>query len=459
MASPLPAHPARWIFAQPPGLSGTLSGWQVGDTIDFVSTSVSSATISGSTLTITVSGGATYSYQLAGQEANTSASLQSDSTGGTDVFLTSTSQTQVLSSAYTVTSGQSVSNVTVVNGGDLILSGGTASDTTVSSGGRLDVLSGGVADPTVIYSGGLEVVSAGGTDTGAQISGGEQDVYGSAVGVTIFAGYQSFTAARPATRRSTPAAFRWLTQRPTTQRSIAAASNSFSAARQSAPSSAAAAMSTSNPAALTVGAQISGGEQDVYGTASSATVFTGSQVVEAGGVASDTTVSGGGEQEVYGTASGTTVDDGSENYNFAQQVVESGGTATDTTISGIYQGQIVYGTAIGTTVSGGDEEGVYAGGTTIGTIVRSSYEVVEPGGTASGTTLSGGQLQVDGAGPRVHAGGTTIGTIVGSGGLESSLRATLVAPQRAARSSTVPVHSWSRARRAAPRSTAVASKK
>ena len=54
---------------QPQGLSGTISGWQVGDVIDFVSTSVTSAGISGSTLTVTVSGGSAFTYQLAGQEA------------------------------------------------------------------------------------------------------------------------------------------------------------------------------------------------------------------------------------------------------------------------------------------------------------------------------------------------------------------------------------------------------
>ena len=44
-------------LAQPQGLTGTLSGWQIGDVIDFVSTSVTSAAISGATLTVTVSGG------------------------------------------------------------------------------------------------------------------------------------------------------------------------------------------------------------------------------------------------------------------------------------------------------------------------------------------------------------------------------------------------------------------
>jgi autotransporter passenger strand-loop-strand repeat protein len=43
-----------------------------------------------------------------------------------------------------------------------------------------------------------------------------------------------------------------------------------------------------------LGARISGGEQDDYGLASGATVFTGgTQVVESGGVASGTTVDSG----------------------------------------------------------------------------------------------------------------------------------------------------------------------
>ena len=42
------------------------------------------------------------------------------------------------------------------------------------------------------------------------------------------------------------------------------------------------------------GAQILGGEQDVFGYASGATIFAGSQVVEAGGRASGTIVSSGG---------------------------------------------------------------------------------------------------------------------------------------------------------------------
>ena len=44
-------------------------------------------------------------------------------------------------------------------------------------------------------------------------------------------------------------------------------------------------------------AHIYGGKQLVYGFANSATIFTGSQIVEAGGTASNTTVTSGGECE------------------------------------------------------------------------------------------------------------------------------------------------------------------
>jgi autotransporter passenger strand-loop-strand repeat protein len=47
-----------------------------------------------------------------------------------------------------------------------------------------------------------------------------------------------------------------------------------------------------------LGAHISGGEQDVRGYASGATVFGGSQVIEAGGTASSTTVANGGTLDV-----------------------------------------------------------------------------------------------------------------------------------------------------------------
>ena len=70
----------------PSGLTGTISNWQIGDTIDFVDTSVTSAGISGSTLSVTADG-QTYTYQLIGQQADTQTSLTSDNSGGADLAL------------------------------------------------------------------------------------------------------------------------------------------------------------------------------------------------------------------------------------------------------------------------------------------------------------------------------------------------------------------------------------
>jgi hypothetical protein len=75
-------------LAQPQGLGGTISGWQVGDVIDFVSTSVTSAWIYGTSLSVIVSGGQTFSYQLSGQQADTLVSSKSDGNNGTDLVLT-----------------------------------------------------------------------------------------------------------------------------------------------------------------------------------------------------------------------------------------------------------------------------------------------------------------------------------------------------------------------------------
>jgi autotransporter-associated beta strand protein/autotransporter passenger strand-loop-strand repeat protein len=78
---------AELMLESPSGLSGTISDWQIGDTIDFENTSVASATISGSTMSLLVAGSQTFTYQLADQQGDTEASLQSDGSGGTDVGL------------------------------------------------------------------------------------------------------------------------------------------------------------------------------------------------------------------------------------------------------------------------------------------------------------------------------------------------------------------------------------
>jgi autotransporter passenger strand-loop-strand repeat protein len=65
---------------------GTISGWQVGDVIDFLNTTVTSVHGAGNTLTVTYAGKQT-TYMLSGQQANTEFKLQSDGHGGTDLIL------------------------------------------------------------------------------------------------------------------------------------------------------------------------------------------------------------------------------------------------------------------------------------------------------------------------------------------------------------------------------------
>jgi autotransporter passenger strand-loop-strand repeat protein len=77
------------------------------------------------------------------------------------------------------------------------------------------------------------------------------------------------------------------------------------------------------------GAQVSGGEQDVFGSASGTTVFSGAQIVEAGGVASSTTVKNGGTLEVlFGAIATGVVSSGG-----ALELVGSGASAPGVTLS------------------------------------------------------------------------------------------------------------------------------
>jgi autotransporter passenger strand-loop-strand repeat protein len=303
-----------------------------------------------------------------------------------------------------------------------VLSKGTASNTTISSGGTLAVLSGGLADPTTISSGGTEAVSAGGSDLGARISGGEQDVYGRASGAMVFTGSQVVEAG-----------------------GIANSTIIDDGGTE-----------TVSSGGTDLGGQISGGEQDVYGFASGTAVFTGSQVVEAGGLADSTTIYGdgnemvsgggtdlgaqisGGEQDVYGFASGTVV------FNGSQVVEASGGLANLTTIysagsetvsgGGIDVGaqiwggeQDVFGLARDAAIFTGSQGIEFGGVADSTTIYSDGNETVSGGGIDLGAQIWGGEQDVYGFASRagvftgsqvVEAGGVASSTTVASGGFE-----------------------------------------
>jgi autotransporter passenger strand-loop-strand repeat protein len=73
---------------QPAGLTGAISNFAIGDTIDFVNTAITSAVISSTALTITEANNQTQSYQLANLQSGALVQLESDNNNGTDLILT-----------------------------------------------------------------------------------------------------------------------------------------------------------------------------------------------------------------------------------------------------------------------------------------------------------------------------------------------------------------------------------
>lgn len=71
----------------PSGLTGTISNFELGDTIDFLNTSFASYHLGSSTLTLVTSVGSSYTYQFAGVQAGTELNLVSDGHGGTSLSL------------------------------------------------------------------------------------------------------------------------------------------------------------------------------------------------------------------------------------------------------------------------------------------------------------------------------------------------------------------------------------
>jgi autotransporter passenger strand-loop-strand repeat protein len=114
---------AEWVtFGQPSGtleldsptgLAGDVANWQVGDTLDFVNTEVTSASFDGSYLTITTGDGQAYSYAVdyyqvyQPPQSGTKANVISDGAGGSDVILVSPSNTPL---------APTLSDVSVVSG-------------------------------------------------------------------------------------------------------------------------------------------------------------------------------------------------------------------------------------------------------------------------------------------------------------------------------------------------------
>jgi autotransporter passenger strand-loop-strand repeat protein len=143
-----------------------------------------------------------------------------------------------------------------------------------------------------------------------------------------------------------------------------------------------------------VSATIIGGKQEVYGFASSAIIFAGLQEIKTGGTACGTVISGGSESlNAGGTDVSAAIFGGEQEvYGFASaatifaglQEIESGGTATDTSISGGMEIVGIGGTDFGAVIVGGEQD-VF--GNASGTVVSSGFQILESSGTASGTTV------------------------------------------------------------------------
>ena len=346
------------------------------------------------------------------------------------VFDSGTTISTVVDGLQIVSAGGTASSTTIDNGGfDQVY--GSDFNATVSSGGEQDVFSGGTASGTTVLTSGVQSVFLGGTASGTLVSGGHQYIEGSATStMLLFNGVFGV------------------------QTVASGGSASFTSVGNGAFQTVNAGGSASSAVLL------SGGQQDVSGTATNtvinhlgfgyvhsggsviSTIVYGLETVSGGGSASFTTIQSGGFEQVYGSDSNATVSSGGE------QDVFSGGTASGTTVltSGV-QSVFLGGTASGTLVSGGHQyvegsatstmllfNGVFGaqtvasgGSASFTSVGNGAFQTVNSGGSAiSAVVLSGGQQDVSGTATNtvinnggtqnVSSGGTLIDTVISSGG-------------------------------------------
>ena len=331
--------------------------------------------------------------KLAGYYSSKSFALANDGAGGTLVFLSSTltvtsGQTlaiggatgnsqalagHVLASqplAAQPLTGQTLDGVDVLSGGTyLVKSGGTAIYTAVD-GGTFNIQSGGVADTNALNTGVMNV-SAGGVAIGTTISsGGRESVAGTDLGgIVNDGGTQAVLSGGLASGT--------FLNDPGTQ-----------------------IVSSGGTAA---GVVISGGEQDVFGSAVGTIVTAGQQFVSRGGLASGTTLGVGGTQRVAsgGTANGTTIEFG------GTAVIQSGGTLGAATLDG---GTLVL--SAGVLLNGGVS--VPADGTLVigGTAIPAHLLI---GGFGAGDKIDLAAIAFDSGAGTALASGTNVLEVIESG--------------------------------------------
>ncbi|HEV2336357.1 MAG TPA: hypothetical protein VGS13_12720, partial [Stellaceae bacterium] len=308
-----------------------------------------------------------------------------------------------------VSGGAAAFQTTLVGGGEQIVDG-KAFGTVASQGGILEIESkgrseaallhalsvelisaGGIAIHTLIDSGGSEKILAGGVESGAQLlSQSEQDVFGTAVGVTVSNGGIEIVESGGTLELLAGDAVASFTISAGGKLDIGAgyALNQYDVARG-------------------VTEEILAG-----GTASATVVNSGAtQVVDAGAVVGGTVVSGAGQQTLISgaTVSGALIESG------GSQVLSSGGAASNTVV-GDPSFQIVSGgaSAFQTTLVGGGEQIV--DGNAFGTVASQGGVLeIESKGRSEAALLHALSVEL------ISAGGIAIHTLIDSGGREKIL--------------------------------------
>jgi len=163
------------VLADAQAVSGTISGFGIGDTIDLTAVAydpAGSATLSGGTLTIEENG-SSYTLQLAGSYIGDEFNVSS-AASGTAITVTALPRTSITVSAgqtssgltisglenFYVLSGGTASNTVIQSIGTEYVSSGVTYSTNISSGGTV-ILSGGVTHYTHVSAGGMVIVQAG----------------------------------------------------------------------------------------------------------------------------------------------------------------------------------------------------------------------------------------------------------------------------------------------------------
>jgi autotransporter passenger strand-loop-strand repeat protein len=192
-----------------------------------------------------------------------------------------------------VLGGASAAN-TVIGSGAVEVDYGFASGASAGSGGY-DLVASGAGASTTVVNGGSEYVLAGGSAIGTTVSNGLEVAFGVITSVLIGSGASEFVSSGATASATT-----------------ISGGTSYVIAGGTA-----------------IEPKLVAGAENVFGTAISAVIGGGTQVVETGGVASATVLSGGMEDISAGAvASGTTIR--GTGYEF----VFSGGTASGTILSG-----------------------------------------------------------------------------------------------------------------------------